>query len=392
MATRVMLHIGTPKTATTFFQDVLFRNRDRLGAHGISYPGERFDSQFRASLDLLGREWGGLERQVVGEWDALAAEIRETPGTVIGSNEILAGATEEQAARALDSFGDAEVHLVLTVRDLFRQIPAEWQETVKHFGTESYAEFVSAIRSREGRSAELFWGVQDVPGILDRWGAGTDVLPAERVHLITVPPAGTDRSVIWGRLAEVFELDGLGIDAATDRTNESLDVHATAFIRELNKVAPDFLSVEEYRWLVMELLAHRTLAPRGVEQRITVPPQECDWVADLSEQWVAELAERDYRVTGGLEELTGLRPTEFDDPDQPDPARLASIATDSSIALLAEAGRLMRERDALRHETEELRQVAGLRNATRARLESSVAGRRALEVYRRWRGNSSRRA
>ncbi|WP_300683381.1 hypothetical protein [Nocardioides sp.] len=399
MASRVLLHVGTPKTATTFFQDVLFRHRDLLATHGIGYPGEHFDSQFRAALDLLRREWGGLENEVVGEWDALAAEVRATPGTVILSNEILAGATAEQAARALASFGEAEVHLVLTVRDLFRQIPAEWQETVKHFGTESYADFIAAITAREGRSAELFWGVQDLPAILARWGAGDGVLPADRVHLVTVPPRGTDRSVVWQRLSEVFGLTDLPIEVTAERSNESLGANATTFVRGLNEVVPEFLSKDEYRWLVMEVLAHRTLGPRRSKRRITVPPAACDWVEQVASQWVEEIAARGYRVTGDLDELRGERPTEFTDPDQPDPERIASIGTDATVALLAEAGRLMRERealvsdvDALRTEVEELRQIAGLRNAARSRLESSGAGKRALETYRRLRGSSSRRA
>src|SRR4051812_27828405 len=33
MARRVLLHIGTPKTATTYLQDILFRNQDVLAKH-----------------------------------------------------------------------------------------------------------------------------------------------------------------------------------------------------------------------------------------------------------------------------------------------------------------------------------------------------------------------
>jgi hypothetical protein len=35
---RVLLHVGTPKTGTSYLQDVLFRNRELLREHGILYP------------------------------------------------------------------------------------------------------------------------------------------------------------------------------------------------------------------------------------------------------------------------------------------------------------------------------------------------------------------
>ena len=59
-----------------------------------------------------------------------------------GGREILARATKQQVRRALDSFGDAEVHVVLSARDLVRQLPAEWQENVKHRRTVGFRDFL----------------------------------------------------------------------------------------------------------------------------------------------------------------------------------------------------------------------------------------------------------
>ena len=56
----VYLHVGAPKTGTTFVQDRLFRNRESLRERGILYPADRFDAQFVAALDLEGLSWGGL--------------------------------------------------------------------------------------------------------------------------------------------------------------------------------------------------------------------------------------------------------------------------------------------------------------------------------------------
>ena len=159
--------------------------------------------------------WGGLETQAVGAWDRLAAAgPRAGRGTVDHQprdpGDRLAGAGRP---RARARFGDgAEVHLVLSVRDLVRQIPAEWQENVKH-RRDGQLPPVPRQDPRPARAASWiapwFWGVQEVPDILDRWGRD---LPPERVHLVTVPPPGRRRDLLWKRFAAVFGLDAASLD------------------------------------------------------------------------------------------------------------------------------------------------------------------------------------
>ena len=239
MSERVLLHVGTPKTGTSYLQEVLFRNRPALLAQGILYPAERFDAHFLAALDLMRMPWGGLQTEAIGAWDALAEQVRAHTGTAIISHEILATASRQQAARALESLGHgqgAEVHVLLSVRDLVRQVPAEWQENVKHRSSVSYAEFLRRVQDpeRRGRMATWFWGVQEIPDILQRWGHD---LPPERVHLVTVPAPGGAPDELWHRFERAFGLAGLGLDLDIDRSNPSLGVPETALIRRINKVA-----------------------------------------------------------------------------------------------------------------------------------------------------------
>ena len=188
---RVLLHVGTPKTGTSYLQDVLFRNQKTLKQAGILYPAHRFDEQFLAALDLMQLPWGGLESEAHCVWDRMAAEVRAWSGTAIISHEILATASRTQIRRALESLGHpgTEVHVVLSVRDLVRQIPAEWQENVKHRRGFSYGDFLDAIRdpAREGRVATWFWGVQEIPDILNRLPISCS---ATRIRRSSTPPAG----------------------------------------------------------------------------------------------------------------------------------------------------------------------------------------------------------
>lgn len=398
---RVLVHVGAPKTGTSYLQDVLFLNRESLAAEGTLYPADRFDEHFLAALDLMELQWGGLETQAVGAWDRLAGRARSWQGTVIVSHEILATASRQQVHRALDSFGDAEVHVVLSARDLARQIPAEWQENVKHRRTVDYRTFLDTISdpARDGELASWFWGVQEVPDILDRWGA---TLPPERVHLVTVPKPGGPRDLLWKRFTKVFGLDDAELELGTDRANPSMGVPETVLVRRINEEVNDgALAGEDYRELVRELLAHRTLSRRSGSPRLGLPPDVRTWAVELSESWIEELTARGYDVVGSLDEL---RPDEadqpFSDPDHPDDAEVAGAAVQSIVTLLEEAARLQNIEHALRRElTEthlELERSRGLVVGTKRRLLAIAAENRAaaaaLVVYRRVRGSSSRSA
>ena len=55
MTQRVYLHVGTPKTGTSYLQHVLFHNQDRLAAKGIRYSADRFG---RVATDLRSASQG----------------------------------------------------------------------------------------------------------------------------------------------------------------------------------------------------------------------------------------------------------------------------------------------------------------------------------------------
>ncbi|WP_246142830.1 hypothetical protein [Nocardioides rubriscoriae] len=414
---KIILHVGTPKTGTSYAQDVLFRNRVRLGLHGILYPADRFDAHFLAALDLMRLRWGGLEEEAIGQWDRLAEQVRRHPGTSIISHEILATASRSQVGRALESLGhgsggpdEPEVHVVLSVRDLTRQIPAEWQENVKHRRSFRYSRFLELIRDpeRSTRLASWFWGVQEIPSILDRWAHD---LPPERVHLVTVPPSGGAPEVLWQRFAEAFDLRGLDLDLETGRSNPSLGVPEIALLRRVNRAVNKQIPPDHYRPLVRELLAHQTLSQRRTTPRLGLPPALRQWVGDLERSWVDEITTRGYHVIGDVGELVGspqMEGTEAEkaatpwaDPDRPRERAVARAAVAAIAALLVDNARMREEEARLRaelHETQLALERAYLRPTYRARakvvrrLESEPAGRAVMKGYRRLRGRSSRSA
>ena len=404
MSKRVLLHVGTPKTGTSYLQDVLFRNRRLLASADILYPADRFDAHFLAALDLMRMPWGGLESEAVGAWDRLAKEVRAHRGTAIISHEILATASRSQAGRALESLGHGsgtEVHVVLSARDLVRQIPAEWQENVKHRQALTYGAFLDQVQdpARESRIATWFWGVQEIPDILNRWGHD---LPPEQVHIVTVPPAGGPQQLLWKRFSVAFGLDGLDLDLEAERANPSLGAPETALLRRINRAANRELPPADYRPLVRELLAHQTLSRRSRSPRLALPPDVHPWAQEVTGSWIAEIEQRGYDVVGDLHDLLGRPPVQqYADPDNPAERQVSAAAVDAIKALLLESARLRQSEERLRQELHEtqvslersyLRPTYRWREKAVRRLKASRTGRGLLAGYRRARGRSSRPA
>jgi len=235
--------------------------------------------------------------------------------------------------------GGTEVHVVLSARDLARQIPAEWQENVKHRRLVTYGEFLDQIRDRDRTStlASWFWGVQEVPEILDRWGGE---LPPEQVHVVTVPHPGAPRDLLWERFMGVLGIEPTSLAEGTDRANPSLGVPETALVRRLNERLRDVVPNERYRQFVREYLVHQTLSRGQTSARLSVPPDVFVWADELSRSWRDHLSARGYDVVGDLDELVPAAPLPWVDPDDPDPTEVAEVGLKGLDAMVREAARL----------------------------------------------------
>src|ERR1700751_5639143 len=109
----VYLHIGEPKTGTTFVQQVMWSNRAELAAQGVVLPGHHPQDHFRASQDLR-----GIEKRPddpagswTGAWAILARHARQAPPAGVISHELFSAVEEQQARRAVRSLQPAEVHV-----------------------------------------------------------------------------------------------------------------------------------------------------------------------------------------------------------------------------------------------------------------------------------------
>lgn len=329
---RVVLHVGLPKSGTTFLQRSLAANAEALGDRGVLYPQTDDDVMFRAALDVRGthKAWGRRRRDVEGAWDHLAARAHAHTGTTVISHEVLGAAAPRQVDRAMSMLKGLDVHVVVTARDPARQLVSEWQEGVKHGRRLSFAAFEATVRAGQDGVAHHFRSAQDLPDVLGRWGHW---LAADHVHLVTGAAEGAEPRLLWSRFADVVGFDPDGFPAAgPSHANESLGVDEVDLLRRVNVALDGRLGQPAYGQLAKQRVAHELLAGR-VSERPRLPLELYDDLVTIGELWAKEVDRAGYAVHGDLADLVPARPEQ--EPPHPDAAD-AAAQVDVAAAVVAE--------------------------------------------------------
>jgi len=344
MAHRVFFHIGLPKSGTTYLQTILWRNRGLLRERGFLYPGRRrmeHDHAFRqaqgAPLEALagnGDVWGRFTR-ALAEWD----------GTALLSHEFWSMLTVPQAKAALADLAPADVQVVITARDYVRQFPAVWQESLKMISGDSFDEFMEKVFARE-TVGPWGWRTQDVVKVAHRWAKA--VGDPQRVHIVTLPPAGAPRDVLWHRWRDVLGFDDTGFDMSSAFGNESLGAPQAALLHDVKAYLDESFGhrPEFHRW-VRQYFGHEVLVPQN-GPRFGMRPEQAARMRELSLEAVASLERAGYQVTGDLADLVPPeQPERRPSPDEVSEAERLEVAARAIERMIRDVRDLTRERDLL---------------------------------------------
>ncbi|MGH3367227.1 MAG: hypothetical protein ACRDOY_08500, partial [Nocardioidaceae bacterium] len=330
MASRVFLHIGLPKTGTSYLQAILWANRSVLKQQGLLLPGGRRD-HFRASVDVRGNavKAGFPVERIEGSWQRLVERIKEWPDRALVTQEMFAGVTTAEAEQMVADLAPAEVHVVITVRDLARAVPAAWQQSVK---TGRRLTLDSYVRSIVDHTAETSWfhQAQFPERVAARWGR---VLPPDQVHIVTVPPAGSSPQLLWGRFSELLKIDDVEVPSLP-AANPSLGATEAELLRRVNvDLVPRLQGREKNRWIRV-VLANNVLAKRADQQKFGLSPQALEWVTKRAERSVRQLEKGGYDVCGSLSDLMPGTSRPAHSPDEVDDEALLAAATDTIAELM----------------------------------------------------------
>jgi hypothetical protein len=344
-AKRVYLHVGLPKTGTTYLQSTLWANRDRLASTGCLIPGSARSSMWRAASDVLGRRPRAADEPTVeGAWSEVIAAVHAWDGDrVIMSHELLGVASARQAQRIVKALRPLDVTIVVTVRDLASTLPSVWQQEIRKGRTWTWADFLAAVQDPDSgppTAGVAFWLRFDVARIVTLWGG---VVPLDQVCVVVVPTRGAPADVLLRRFAEATGVDATPLATSRPDVNTALGVAETEALRRLNVALAGGLSEREYTRVVGRAVVP-ALQARGSSTRPRLPLEDSAWVAAKSREVATFLRDHPGRVVGDLEDLMaelgpgargeGQPGTDRSaDPDQLTDAELLAPTQDALVAV-----------------------------------------------------------
>ena len=261
MASQVFLHIGLPKTGTTYLQSVLWGSRAALAKDGYLLPGSGHREHLWAALELQERpNLAKRHPKAPGTLARLVTEVNRHQGPAILTHEFLCGAGREQAGRLIESLAPAEVHVVITARDTLGMLTAGWAEYVKNGGTTPLDQMRG---DRLGGQGEFGWRTWDLGGVLRRWGRH---VPPEQVHVMPMPGPGEPMTSTGATSPSVLGLDPDRYDAPDEPRNPALGVVQIELLRRINPHLAAFRKAVDRGTWIRGYLAERHLVRQDGER------------------------------------------------------------------------------------------------------------------------------
>lgn len=320
MASRVVLHIGPRKTATTYLQRALqiLVQSGRLdrSIYPIETRGRVDHNQVPGLIDLARASGGiGLQPDAWTHQDGTDANSLMTAVTaasddVILSAEALSVLTDDGAAAVIEALQPTPVDVVITARDLARILPSSWQQHMRNGNYEAYADYLR-LRAEERESGrhreELrrgFWRAYRYGELVRRWRSAG----ARSVAVVTVPAQGGGAHLVWQRFTAAVAVPALPAeppDVPEDKANVSLTGAESFAIYGLNLAAR---ASGEGRRNVRAM--HRALIRRGWTDRpdrggrLGLPADVMPEVSQWAQEDVADLAATGVTVYGDLADLS----------------------------------------------------------------------------------------
>ena len=358
---RAFLHIGLPKTATTYLQTILWGSRDAVAAHGLVLPGrERRDHLW---VSRVVREEPTRKRRPDREHEAHArvlADVWAASGDVLISHEFFAAASPEQARAFVEALGEdgREVHVLVTGREPLGLFTASWQESLKNRSTTPLADYG---RSESTSPQDIWdWRTLDLALVVERW---LEAVPADRLHVLPLDRTA-DREEIWRRFAGVLGLDPAVADTSGSFPNESMGVVEAELLRRVNAHLGDFSSALDRGVWIRTFLADERLVTRGGERFWPYPDQVAD-CRRRGERAVALLADRGVDVVGDPGWL--LVPEQVEQRRTPDSVSDTEVADAAAEVIAGLLGDVRALKQQARRDEDAAGPLSRLRRARRSR-------------------------
>lgn len=364
MVDRIFVHIGLPKTATSYLQTIVWSNRDALRARGVVVPGAERRDHLWASRTV--REDPAQDRAPERHrtaWERIRTELADAEGTGLISHEFFAAASADQAEAMVAALPTDDVHLVVTAREPLGLFTASWQENLKNGATTPMADY--ARRESDRSTAIWNWRTLDLRLVLERWSVA---VPPERIHVVVLDPSAP-REDVWHRFAGVLGFPTEGIDLSTSFPNTSMGVAEAETLRRINGALDGFKSAFDRGVYIRTFLADERLVPRKGD-RFWPEPEQIEDCRRRGDAAVEHLAAAPYDVVGRVDDLRV--PAELEErrsTTSVTDAEVADVAVDLAATLVGDVRRLRRQ---LGRRDEAASAAGGVRGGVRRLLRRVV--------------------
>ena len=310
---RRLLHIGPPKTGTTTLQTAFHRARDEVLEQGVRYIGPQRHSR-RAVLAALADTEAPVSRRwdlQAGnkDWERIAAEVVEArEPRLLFSSERLAHADAAAVGRVVDLFEPSRVHVVATLRPLWKVMPSQWQQGIQAGSRESQDAWLERVFAESADDPKSFWHWQRHDRLIARWAEAVGI---ERMLVVVVDES--DHAMVLRAFERLLALrpDTLGLHS--DLTNRSLTVPEVESLRAFNRAVWQNNIPIDTSWRLIKAgpnMKRRT--PAKDEPRIRLPDWAAPRVAAIADEIVAGIEASGVQVVGELGTLAspafGVKP------------------------------------------------------------------------------------
>ena len=167
-----LVHIGPHKTGTTSVQSAFHVGRTMLRQHGVHYAGST-EQPLLAALAVAGGEGMRGDRPAQPEdWTDLVDEVRAAGDQrVVVSSEFLCYADDAAARRVVTEISGGPVHVVITLRPIYKIAPSQWQQFVQNGFGVPYHMWLDGMFRRPpyDQPTPSFWRRHRQDDLVRRW-------------------------------------------------------------------------------------------------------------------------------------------------------------------------------------------------------------------------------
>ncbi|NND02423.1 MAG: hypothetical protein HKN91_06505 [Acidimicrobiia bacterium] len=342
MKPSLVVHIGAPKTGTTYLQSLLWANKAHLADQGVLLPGDRQRFHFRAGADLYGDQ--GLERTrgpgTAGYWKKFVKAVkRSSAATVVLTDERLAGLPPSGVELVRELSDEREIHIIYGVRNLASLLPSAWQTQVRHGTKQPFLDWTKRILTSAPGDEDRpqFWERHDVADVVRRWSEA--VSEPSHIHVLTVPARSAGPDELWKRFAKAGGFPSTLPVMEAPRINTTLDYAQTEFMRRVNAELADDLAHDDYRRYMRNMLSHRLMAGMEKGGGPKVPPRLRSQIDTRAGEVIDYLKNSDVDFVGDIEDLTPELGPKHNAPSDEEVLNASVEAMAALMRALAKGGR-----------------------------------------------------